>query len=227
MVKLAQGGDEFDRSAARLRLREIRGDQPGLLDQLSEGFISQVDERGLARSYVAKDAWDAVEYIEKIVNQEDALAINRAGIIGELRAHLEANGHRLVHTYLSEYVEGEDREKVLHHYWQLPDVSPESALQSFDIQRPERSKGRKDYTALIGVSAASAEDGSVVFLQHTSNVSTMLGEAGKVILIVGIDKLVRTKEEAIFSPLPDKEVKREFKNFISYPMPSSLLTFQL
>ena len=198
MVKLAQGGEEFDRSAAQLRLREIRGDLPGQLDQLSEGFISQVDERGLARSYLAKDARDAADYIEKNVNQKEALAINRAGIVGELRVHLETNGHRLVHTYLSEYVEGEDREKVLHHYWQLPDVSPESALQSFDIQRPERSKGRKDYTALIGVSAASAEDGSVVFLQHTSNISTMLREASKVILIVGVDKIVRTKDDAVF-----------------------------
>jgi L-lactate utilization protein LutB len=198
VVKLAQGGEEFDHMATQLRLRTIRADLPNQLDQLVEEYLSQVMEQNYSGSYVAVDAEDAAVYIEKIVDEGEALAINRAGIIGELRAHLEANGHRLVHTYLSEYGEGEDRDQVLHHYWQLPDVSPESALQSFDIQRPERSKGRKDYTALIGVSAASAEDGSVVFLQHTSNISTMLREASKVILIVGVDKIVRTRDDAVF-----------------------------
>ena len=161
-------------------------------------FYSQIIERGYAGSYQAKDAEDAAEHIEKITGQAETLAINRAGIIGELRPLLEANGHPLIHTYLAGYPRGEDVEKVLHRYWQLPDVSPESAYESFNVQRVEPSTGRKDYTALLGVSAAAAEDGSVVLLQHTSNVSTMLREARKVILIVGVDKIVRTRDEAVF-----------------------------
>jgi L-lactate dehydrogenase complex protein LldG len=168
------------------------------LDLLCSQFYSQIIERGYAGSYQAKDAADAAEYIEKITGQDEALAINRAGIIGELRPLLEENGHQLVHTYLTGYPPGEDREKVLHHYWQLPDVSPESAYQSFNVQRVEPSAGRKNYTALLGVSAATTEDGSVVFLQHTSNVSTMLREAGKVVLIVGVDKIVCSRDEAVF-----------------------------
>ena len=160
--------------------------------------MSQIAERGYAGQFEAKDAADAAGYIEKIAGQGAALAINKAGIIGELRLDLEAHGHHLIDTYLAGYPRGDDAEKVLHHYWQLPDVSPESAYQSFNVQRADASSGRKDYTALLGASAAAAADGAVVLLQHTSNVGTMLREAARVVLVVGVDKIVRSRDEAVF-----------------------------
>jgi L-lactate utilization protein LutB len=198
VLKLAQGEEEFERRAAQLRLREMRGGLPSQLDSLRVEFLSQIEDLKFTGSYAAKDAAGAADYIEELVDQEEVLAINRAGVIGELRPSLEAKGHHLVHTYLSEYMEGEEREMILHHHWQFPEVSSDSAYQSFNVQRREAPNGRKGYTALLGVSAASAEDGSLIFLQHTANISKMLNEAKKLILIVGIDKLVRTRSEAIF-----------------------------
>lgn len=170
---------------------------PDQLDSLSEQFQSKTAERGYAKAYEARDAVEAAANIGEIAGPGAALAINKAGIIGELRSALEDNGHRLIHNYLAGYPRGDDAEVVLHHYWQLPDVSPESAYQSFSVQSADAQAGRKDYTALLGASAAAADDGTVVFLQHTSNVSQALVEAARVVLIVGVDKVVRSRDDAV------------------------------
>jgi L-lactate utilization protein LutB len=96
------------------------------------------------------------------------------------------------------YQNEEYPEKELDGYWQLPEVPTDIAYESFSTQRLPQTERRKEYTALLGVSAAAAEDGTICFLQHTANVRTMLGEAQRLILIVPIDKIVPTREDAIF-----------------------------
>ena len=195
---VARRSEGFHPERIRSRLSQIRRYTLANLDSLVERFIQRVSARGYASIWQASEASDAVGIISRVVGGEKVLATNRASVIDELRPCLESNGYRLIDTYLAGYPRGVDAGKVLNHYWQLPDVSTETAFGSFAVQRPMSREGRKDYTALLGVSAAASEDGSVCFLQHTSNIGTMLEEAHRLILVIGIEKIVRTRPEALF-----------------------------
>jgi Fe-S oxidoreductase len=82
----------------------------------------------------------------------------------------------------------------------------ESRFQSFskpaDLAASRLSSiqknGTKDFIGLLGVNAVSAEGGSVVMLQHMSNISKIFEQAREIILIVGLDKIVRSLDDAIF-----------------------------
>ena len=51
---------------------------------------------------------------------------------------------------------------------------------------------------MLGVNAVSAEDGTVFFLQHYHNILNDLRNARKVILVIGIDKIVKSRDDADF-----------------------------
>lgn len=180
------------------RLKNIRSHSLSNLNHLKERFQSRCSEKDQVNICSATDAAGAVSYIGKITGRDKILAMNRASAIGELRAPLEENGYKLISTYLAESSSKDDVEKVLNSPWQLPIVSPECAFESFAIQSPSRSEGRKDYTALLGVAAAAAGDGSLFFLQHTSNIGTMLREARRLIIVVGLEKIVDSRDDALF-----------------------------
>jgi L-lactate dehydrogenase complex protein LldF len=54
-----------------------------------------------------------------------------------------------------------------------------------------------DFVGLLGANAVSS-DGKIYFLQHLHNISKILGQAKKVVVIVGINKLVESEEDALF-----------------------------
>lgn len=189
--------EQFDLDHALSHLKDIRENTLTSLDSLKERFIKSALQGKSAGIFFAASVADAASYIERAAGQHKALAINRASVISELRPLLEKTGFKLINTYLAGYASEDDPEKILNDYWQLPTVSPEAAYNSFDIQRLELFHTRKDYTAILGVTAASAEDGSIYFLQHTSNVGAMLQEASQLIIIVGLEKIVERKEDAL------------------------------
>jgi L-lactate utilization protein LutB len=187
----------FDLEQARLRLKQIRSDTLADMDSLRERFARQVIEQDTASLCVADDAAAAVAYIARTVGPKRALAVNRASVIGELRPLLKRSGYKEISTYLAGLPRQDGAEKVLNHYWQLPFVPPASVYQSFAVQDLDPIGGRRDYTAVLGVTAAAAEDGSLYFLQHTANVGKMLQEARQLILVVGLEKIVGTRDEAL------------------------------
>ena len=194
----ARRGEDLDREGAVAQLRQIREHALANQEALVEQFVQRVSSEEHRRIHSSKDAADAVSYIRKVMGAKRALAVNRASVIDELRPCLESSGYTLIHTYLAEHPREGPGEKALEYYWQLPDIPAETAFESFALLSLPPTGGRKDYTALLGVSAAASEDGSVCFLQHTANIGTMLEEARRLILIVGIEKIVPTRVEAIF-----------------------------
>jgi len=195
---LARRGEVFDRERVLSQLKQIRRYTLANLPALGERFVQQISSKEVHRMvHSSKDAADAVGYINEVMGAKRVLAVSQAGVINELRPYLESSGYTLINTYLAEYPQGNKSEKVLDHYWQLPDISAETAFESFTIQSLITTEGRKDYTALLGVSAAASEDGSICFLQHTTNIGTMLKEARRLILLVGMEKIVRTRTEAL------------------------------
>jgi len=195
---LARKGDGFSRETIISRLKDIRSAALAESTSLKRQFVRHVSEHGYRTVFSAKDAADAVGHINQVMDGETVLAINKAGVIGELGTLLDVHGYRLLNTYLADFQNDEDPEVELDGYWQLPDVPTELAFETFTKFPLPQSEGRREYTALLGASAVAAEDGTICFLQHTSNVRTMLGEAQRLILIVPIDKIVQTREDALF-----------------------------
>ena len=193
-----RSAEAFNLEQVLCRLSQIRHYTLDNMDSLTRRFVHGAAEGKNVNRYVANSAAEAVAYIRQVVGPTKNLAVNRASVIDELRPVLERNGYRLIDTYLSEYSRENPIQKVLDHYWQLPMVPVESVYESFAVQRQETLNGRKDYAALLGVSAAAAEDGSICFLQHFSNIGRMLQEARTLILIVGIEKIVDSREDALF-----------------------------
>ncbi len=74
-------------------------------------------------------------------------------------------------------------------------------VESFDSRKEISSLSSsetRDYIAILGVNAISAEDGSVFFLQHMSNISKDLSQAKKIVFIVSLEKVVKTRQDALF-----------------------------
>ena len=50
---------------------------------------------------------------------------------------------------------------------------------------------------MLGISAACAQDGSVFFVQHSANISQTLEQAAQVVLVVALEKVVKSREDAV------------------------------
>jgi L-lactate utilization protein LutB len=87
-------------------------------------------------------------------------------------------------------------------YWEIPHLIGTGKVGEFefttkisglDTSRP--SGATKESVAILGVSAAAADDGTVFFIEHLDNISRELAEARKVFLIVGLEKLVARTDD--------------------------------
>ncbi len=86
-------------------------------------------------------------------------------------------------------------------YWSLPGMHGRNLVESFDSRKEISSLSSsetRDYIAILGVNAISAEDGSVFFLQHMSNITKDLSQAKKIVFIVSLEKVVKTRQDALF-----------------------------
>ena len=69
-----------------------------------------------------------------------------------------------------------------------------TALRSNSIQK----NGSKDFIGLLGVNAITAEEGTVLMLQHMHNISKVFEQAKELIFVAGLDKVVKSLDDAIF-----------------------------
>jgi L-lactate utilization protein LutB len=182
------------------RLREIR-------EYTCKNIGSLVSElqTNLAHYYpqvkvkLAVDDIEAVSYITKISDGIKLLSTNNSSVVNqELKPELLANGFTVINSYLDEF---EVRKKEILDYWDLPGLRDKNLWGSFDVSIKMAGLANtesKKYIALLGVNAISAEDGTVFFLQHFSNIHNDLKQANKVVLVVGLDKLVKSRQDAAF-----------------------------
>ena len=195
-------GQGEDLAEVKRRLREIREQAAESVDRLVEEL-----SRTLATFYpgikvkLAGDSREAVEYVTS-VSGGSWVATNHSAVISrELRPGLEANGVKLVNSYFCEF---QTKERGIADYWDLPRLTEKNLGFGFEVTRrltgflPRNGHQTSEYTALLGVNSVSASDGSVFFLQHFTNIYRDLEAARKVILVVGLDKIVGTAEEAAF-----------------------------
>jgi anaerobic glycerol-3-phosphate dehydrogenase C subunit len=193
---------EPDLEAIRLRLRELREYSLREHRSLLEEFKSNITGyRGL-RVISAYDAQEAVDYIAEVALGTENTLVNRSSLVtNELRPGLEKHGLKVIQPYYAEFNSFENK---IRDYWDLPDLLRKGLTGAFSISSadsclvPRHGETVRDCIAVLGVNAVSAKDCSIFFLQHFSNISRSLEQAREVIFVVGLDKLVKDKEDAAF-----------------------------
>jgi len=194
----AQPGLQYLKS----QLREMRERCLSEQESLVIKFRDEVSRCPGTECLSARDGVEATEFIRRIAQDSRNIIMNRsASVANELKPHLQELGFRIIEPYHSELGNFENR---IGDYWDLPSLLAKGLTPSFELREVNASldreashkEARKDCVAVIGVSAACAQDGSVFFVQHSSNISRTLEQAGEVVLIVGLDKVVKTKEDA-------------------------------
>ena len=193
---------EPDLEAIKSRLRELREYSLREHGSLLEEFKSNIAGYRGIRVVSAYDAEAAVAYITEVALGTENIVVNRSSLVtNELRPGLERHGLKVIQPY---YAEFDSFESKIRDYWDLPNLLRKGLTGAFSISStglglgPGRGKTVKDCIAVLGVNAVSAKDCSIFFLQHFSNISKSLEQAREVVLIVGLDRLVKDREDAAF-----------------------------
>ena len=156
--------------------------------------------------FSAADAMEAVAYIRSISHGVSTISINNSSVVSrELKPGLTGNGFTVINSYHNEF---SVTDRTIRDYWDLPSLlgTGDTLTDSFDVsismaglEEPSAGDAEvKRYLAMLGVNAVSAEDGSVFFLEHFTNIHRDLTEAQKVVLVIGLDKIAATREDAQF-----------------------------
>ena len=185
------------------RLEQIRGDSLDNLDSLVAQLKAYLATCSDVDVTYALDAAQAVSRIREMSGNAPIATNKSAVITTELMRLLVSAGSHIIESYYDEFkpLKGESGEHL-----QFPTMPFESRFQSFskpaDLAANRLSSiqknGTKNFIGLLGVNAVSAEDGSVVMLQHMSNISKIFEQAREIILVVGLDKIVLNLDDALF-----------------------------
>jgi L-lactate utilization protein LutB len=193
-----------DIAAIKERLIEIRHaarDNHAELLALLQGTLSRY---GKVMVTTAGDAKEAASHIRSIAAGINIVSLNKSNVVvNELRPELEKAGFKSYLRYFREFqhFEAGTFQKQVQDYWSLPGVHGRGLVESFAAQQTigtGHARAARNYLAILGVNAISADDGAVFFLQHMSNISKDLEQAQKVILIVSLEKILKDSEEALF-----------------------------
>jgi len=206
--KLLEGGQKraYLPEAASLdevkqQLKRIREDAASNIDQFSRELETNMRLKGEIKLKKAVDNTEAVSYIARISDDIKTISTNNSSIVTrELKPGLIVNGFTVVNSYLNEF---DVEERKILDYWDLPHLEEKNLIGSFDVSRKMKidravDVEAKKYMAVLGVNAVSVEDTTIFFLQHFSNIYKDLEEAERIVLVVGLDKLVRSKQDAAF-----------------------------
>jgi Fe-S oxidoreductase len=184
------------------RLGEIRDYTLSHLDELCSRFLASLKTYPETTMVVAASAQEALEAVRG-VSKCSRIAVNQSALVlRELVPLLKSAGFSVLQSY---YDECRTSECYFSEYRETSMLEPDMSLSSFrsssDLVEVRQSSiqkhGIKDFVGLLGVNAVSA-DGAVVLLQHTENIRKIFEHAREVILVIGLDKVVRNLEDAIF-----------------------------
>ncbi len=188
-----------DLESLKAHLKEIRqysrDHQAPLLEQLNESL----KHHPRLKLVSFPDVKQAVAYIKQIADGMELVSVNKSSVvINELRPELQASGFQVYVRYFTEF---KDFDKKVQDYWDLPDLHQKGLVETFGVSQKLSLAGSaetRDYLAILGVNAISAEDGSIFFLQHLSNISKDLRQARKVVLVITPEKVVADRQAALF-----------------------------
>lgn len=189
--------EEFSDEAIKEKLRTIRRQSAAQIEDLVKQLTRTCQEQVGVDLFPADTAQSAAQYLADIAGPQKRVAVNRSACVGEIRPALLEQGFTVIDSYDQEF---EHPQEGARYYWEVAPPEPEVGWESFDRPKPApRPQAQpRGGIALVGVNTISAADGTVFFVEHLSNISRLLREAQKVVLLVGLDKIAPTAEEARF-----------------------------
>jgi glycerol-3-phosphate dehydrogenase subunit C len=185
----------LDEEALRDHLRAIRIDTAEHLDELLGQLASTLQERYGVTPLEATTAQEAADEIARLTGPSRRVLVNRSATVAELLPHLKARGLEVVETYDGQYVQPD---QGVERYWQLDLASTEAAWEAFHPQSIPSSPQQSTDVGVLGVNVIAAEDGTVTFVQHLFNISEILGRVSQVVLVIGVEHVVRDRDAATF-----------------------------
>jgi L-lactate utilization protein LutB len=184
-------------------LKKLRDDSVSCQKQLVDTIMEKLFLFSDVKVVFARDADHAAQTIAEI-SEGPMIAVNKSSVISkEIVPSLTAKGFDVVETYGDEL---KIRQRRFKNPWQLPQIGPEISFRSVAVsarlgalrEANIEKCGSKNFTGLLGVSVLSAEEGAAFFLQHSGNIRKIYEQARQVILVAGLDKIVRNSDDAIF-----------------------------
>ncbi|HEY42187.1 MAG TPA: lactate utilization protein [Dehalococcoidia bacterium] len=206
--KLFEGGQKADYlpetisiGDTRRQLRTLREYARSNISVLAGELKTNLGQKyPQVKVYTAADSVEAIEYITRASDGLNVISINNSSIVTqELKPGLTAGGFTVINSYLNEF---DVKERSIRDYWDLPRLSEKNLAGTFEVSIKttvlDSDRESKKYLTVLGVNAMSAEDCTVFFLEHFSNIYNDLRQAEKVILVVGLDKIVKDRQDANF-----------------------------
>lgn len=184
-----------DEETLRDRLRAIRADTAEHLDALLGQLTSTLREQYGITPLEATTAQEAAGEIARLAGPSKRVLVNRSATVAELLPHLRAHGLEVVETYDRQFVRPD---RGVERYWQLELPSAEAAWEAFRPQTIKSSLPQATDLAVLGVNVIAADDGTVFFVQHLFNISEIVQQASQVVLVVGVERVVRDRDGAAF-----------------------------
>ncbi|UCC59355.1 MAG: hypothetical protein JSV02_06235 [Dehalococcoidia bacterium] len=152
----------------RSNLKDLRKAAAAELDLLSETLVETLRNQANVEVFKANDAQQAVQALERICCTSQTIAVNQSSVLAlEIIPELRQLDFRVIESYSGEFPLSENR---FADYHQLPRGTTGHLVDSFtntDLGRKRsvstEKNGVKDFTALLGVNAISADNGTALF----------------------------------------------------------------
>ena len=198
--------EPFDTQAVTLRLKQMRMAAVENLDGLLQEALDSLNALpGVTASYV-ESGEAAAKKISDIAGGTNTFAVSNSSTVFEVVQYLErSNDISIIESYIEDLKLWEEHLWDVKHkqFFEFPVYEQQSIWNSFEdtTSRAFKFPGEKisdsDFVGLVGANAVSC-DGKVFFLQHLHNISNIVLQAKKVVVVAGINKLVESERDALF-----------------------------
>lgn len=189
----------FELEDIKNRLWKVRSDTVANLDLLLQQLALNLKNYPGVELVQASDADEAVGAVERFCGSAKNIVVNMSSAVKELEEELTKHGFVVENGYFQEYASSDVSTRK--GYWEVPRFNPWIIWQSFSSRRLDwkaTKGGLKGKIPVLGVTAVSAEDASIHFLEHFQNISRAIATAERIVIVIGLEKVVKTREEAYF-----------------------------
>ncbi|ABB13727.1 LUD domain-containing protein [Carboxydothermus hydrogenoformans] len=195
-------------------VREIKLQALSNLQDLYEKAAKSIEENH-GKAYLAKDGSEALKIVSEIVGT-GKLIVKVKSMVGEeigLREHLEERGNTLWETDLGEFIQQLRNDRPMHILSpaiHIPreevaklfsaffekEIPPEIAAEVAAVREFMREKYFKADIGISGANIVAADTGSIFIIENEGNGRLATGAPPVHIVIVGLEKLVPTLDDA-------------------------------